>query len=110
VARLGRAPARSGVARPINLNREYTAIDRNKTVIESVILRDDFYFLSDQVLAKCKIFQGFDPTTPFKGSRIGQAYTIWIQTPQQTLNALLEANGMKPKGAFHADGFNICYE
>jgi hypothetical protein len=77
---------------------------------ERSLLRDDFYFLSDQVLAKCKIFQGFDPTTPFKGSRIGQAYTIWIQTPQQTLNALLEANGMKPKGAFHADGFNICYE
>jgi hypothetical protein len=77
VARLGRAPARSGVARQINLNREYTA---------------------------------FDPTTPFKGSRIGQAYTIWIQTPQQTLNALLEADGMKPKGAFHADGFNIYYE
>jgi len=43
------------------------------------LLRDDFYFLSDQVLAKFKLFQGFEWQTPFPGSRVEQAYLIWAQ-------------------------------
>jgi hypothetical protein len=72
-------------------------------------LRDDFYFISDRVLSKCKMFQGFNPVTQFKGSCLEQACTIWIQTPRNTLNALLDANGMKPKGVFHVNGMNVYY-
>lgn len=57
------------------------------------LLRDDFYFLSDQVLAKFKLFQGFEWQTPFPGSRVEQAYLIWAQGGLNTRRALCEANG-----------------
>jgi hypothetical protein len=55
-------------------------------------LQDDLYFLSDQVLAKFKLLQGFDWATPFPGSRVEQAYLIWAQAPLDRLG-IAEANG-----------------
>ena len=63
---------------------------------ERNLLRDDYYFLSDLVLSKFKMFQGFDPFIHFPGLCIEQAYLIWLQTPLNTKNALLVANGAPP--------------
>lgn len=60
---------------------------------ERNLLRDDYYFLSDLILSKFKMFQGFDPFTPFPGHCIEQAHLIWRQTPINVKNAILEANG-----------------
>lgn len=57
------------------------------------ILRDDYYYLSDDVLARFKLFQGFHPETAFPGVRLEQASLIWSQCPQHILTALLQANG-----------------
>ncbi len=59
------------------------------------ILRDDFYFLSDSVLARFKMFQGFDPWTPFPGTRIEQAFLIWRQAPRGMVQALVRAMGFE---------------
>jgi len=56
-------------------------------------LRDDFYFLDDQVLAKCKMLQDFDPFTPVPGYRLEQAVLIWKQSPKNVRDAILKANG-----------------
>lgn len=55
------------------------------------ILRDDFYFLSDEVLTKFKLAQGFEPDSYFYGFRIEQAFAIWNQCPQNTWVAMLKA-------------------
>jgi hypothetical protein len=55
------------------------------------ILRDDFYFLSDEVLARFKLAQGFEPDYYFAGFRLEQAFAIWDQCPQNTWVAVLEA-------------------
>ena len=55
------------------------------------LLRDDFYFLSNEVLAMFKLAQGFEPNQYFPGFRIEQAFAIWNQCPQNTLLALLKA-------------------
>jgi hypothetical protein len=60
---------------------------------EREILRDDFYFLSDEVLAAFKRFQGFPPTSEFPGSRIEQAHLIWAQSPFSMRAAIANANG-----------------
>jgi hypothetical protein len=58
---------------------------------ERGILRDDFYFISDEVLGRFKMFQGFDYFTPFPGLRIEQALLIWAQCPVNTLKAVISA-------------------
>lgn len=58
------------------------------------LLYDDFYYLSDSVLAKFKMLQSFDPFSDFPGYRLEQAYLIWCQCPLQLLNAIAEANGL----------------
>lgn len=63
---------------------------------ERGLLCDDYYFLSDLVLSKFKMFQGFDPFTHFPGLCIEQAHLIWRQTPLTVKNAILEANGCPP--------------
>ena len=55
------------------------------------LLRDDFYFLSDSVLAKFKMFQGFDPHLEFDGYRIEQARSIWNQSPFNLLTSMIHA-------------------
>lgn len=61
---------------------------------ERRIMSDDFYYLSDMVLARFKLFQGFDPATPFPGPRVQQAYLIWAQSGMHTRRALVEAMGL----------------
>jgi hypothetical protein len=56
-------------------------------------LRDDFYYLSEQLLQKFKLFQSIDPMLPFPGTRLEQAYLIWRQTPRGMMQAILSANG-----------------
>lgn len=51
--------------------------------------REDYYFLSDSVLARFKMFQGFDSDAEFPGTRIEQAFLIWRASSQHTLRALL---------------------
>ena len=58
---------------------------------ERGILRDDFYFISDDTLGRFKMFQGFDYFTPFSGYRVEQAFRIWAQCPQNMLQALVSA-------------------
>jgi hypothetical protein len=55
------------------------------------LLRDDFYFLSDQVLAKFKLAQSFERDYRFPGNRLEQAFMIWNQCPQNTLTAMIMA-------------------
>jgi len=58
------------------------------------LLQDEFYFLSDQVLAKFKMFQGLRMVgAPFPppGFRLEQAHLIWAQCPQNTLRALVRS-------------------
>jgi hypothetical protein len=58
---------------------------------ERGILRDDFYYLSDDVLARFKLFQGFDYDAPFPGTRLQQAFLIWSAPPQHMLRAEITA-------------------
>jgi hypothetical protein len=58
---------------------------------ERNMLRDDFYFLSDDVLARFKLAQGFEPDYYFGGLRLEQAFAIWDQCPQNTWAAVLGA-------------------
>lgn len=58
---------------------------------ERGILRDDLYFISDDVLGRFKMFQGFDYFTPFPGFRVEQAFLIWAQCPQHMLQAAISA-------------------
>ena len=58
---------------------------------ERGILRDDFYFISDDALGRFKMFQGFDYFTSFPGCRIEQAFLIWAQCPFNTLQAVISA-------------------
>jgi hypothetical protein len=58
---------------------------------ERGILRDDFYFISDDALGRFKMFQGFDYFTLFPGCRIEQAFLIWAQCPLKTLQAVVSA-------------------
>lgn len=60
------------------------------------LLSDEFYYLSDSVLGTFKLFQGFHPLAAFPGYRLEQALTIWNQSPVQTRNAVLVANGFLP--------------
>ncbi|HKT54590.1 MAG TPA: hypothetical protein VJP88_09060 [Caulobacteraceae bacterium] len=53
-----------------------------------------FYDLTEQVLAKFKMFQGFEPETAFPGPPVRQAYLIWAQTSLSVRRALAEANGV----------------
>jgi hypothetical protein len=68
------------------------------------LLRDDFYYLSDQVLQVFKMLQGFAPTTHFPGNRLEQAFLIWRQTPRNTFKAILGAIGIVPPEDFIQTG------
>ena len=62
--------------------------------VERGLMRDDFYFLSDELLASFKRMQGYDPTTYFPGSRIEQAYLISAEGDLGMRRAMAEANGV----------------
>lgn len=62
--------------------------------VERGLMREDFYFLSDELLASFKQMQGYESTTFFPGSRIEQAYLILAECELNTRRAMAEANGM----------------
>lgn len=63
------------------------AIDRN-------LLLREFYYLSESVLSRFKMLQGFEWDTEFDGEPLEQAFTIWNQAPLPIVKALMEANCM----------------
>lgn len=54
--------------------------------------RDDFYYLSDAVLKKFKVMQGFDSREKIVGTPIQQAWYIWDCAPVNVVEALIRAN------------------
>lgn len=62
--------------------------------VERCLMREEFYFLSDELLASFKRMQGYDPTTYFPGSRIEQAYLI-RRYAKRDLRGLMEDGGWK---------------
>jgi hypothetical protein len=61
--------------------------------VERGLLREEFYFLSDQLLSTFKKMQGYPPETYFPGSRVEQAYLILAECELGVRRALAEANG-----------------
>jgi hypothetical protein len=51
-----------------------------------------YYFLDQTVLAKFKMFQGFEPDWPLAGSPIQQAWWIWDCGNISVTEALIRAN------------------
>jgi hypothetical protein len=51
-----------------------------------------FFFLSEQVLAKFKMFQTYDPYHPFDGPPVTQAAAIWRGAPLSMIEAVVRAN------------------
>lgn len=74
------------------VERLYCILDQD--AVEREVLRPEFYNLSEQVLAKFKLFQGFESDTPFPGSPVRQAYLIWAQSSPSLRRSLAEANGV----------------
>ncbi|MBA1143267.1 hypothetical protein [Mesorhizobium neociceri] len=62
--------------------------------VERGLMRDQFYFLSDELLATFKRMQGYDPATYFPGSCIEQAYLILAESEFGSRRAMAEANGV----------------
>jgi hypothetical protein len=62
--------------------------------VERRLMREEFYFLSDELLASFKRMQGYDPATYFPGSRIEQAYLILAECELGIRRAMAEANGV----------------
>jgi hypothetical protein len=62
--------------------------------VERGLMREEFYFLSDEFLASFKRMQGYDPTTYFPGSRVEQAYLILAELELGMRRAMAEANGV----------------
>jgi hypothetical protein len=61
--------------------------------VERGMMRDEFYFLSGEVLGAFKRMQGYHPQTLFPGSPIEQAYLILAEPERQVRLAIAEANG-----------------
>lgn len=62
--------------------------------VERGLMVEEFYFLSDEVLACFKRMQGYATTTHFPGSRIEQAYLILAEGELETRRAMARANGI----------------
>lgn len=62
--------------------------------VERGLMREEFYFLSDEFLASFKRMQGYDPATYFPGSRVEQAYLILAEVELGMRRAMAEANGV----------------
>lgn len=74
------------------MERLYYILDQD--AVERDMLRPGFYDLTDQTLAKFKLFQGFEPDTVFPGPAVRQAYLIWAQTSLNVRRAMAAANGV----------------
>jgi len=64
--------------------------------VERGLMREEFYFLSDEVLTCFKRMQGYDVETQFPGARVEQAYLILAECERSERVALTEANGFPP--------------
>lgn len=62
--------------------------------VERDLMRDEFYFLSDELLASFKRMQGYDPATYFPGSRVEQAYLILAEGELGMRRAMAKADGV----------------
>src|SRR6185437_5375830 len=62
--------------------------------VERGLMREEFYFLSNEVLASFKRMQGYDPATQFPGSRVEQAYLILAEGELAARRAIARANGV----------------
>lgn len=62
--------------------------------LERGLIREEFYFLSDRILALFKRMQGYDAAVSFPGSRIEQAYRILAEGELATRLAIAGANGV----------------
>jgi hypothetical protein len=62
--------------------------------VERGLMRDEFYFLSDELLAFLKRMQGYDPRTYFPGSHVEQAYLILAEGELRMRHAIAEADGL----------------
>jgi hypothetical protein len=60
--------------------------------VERDLMRQEFYYLSDEVLTCFKRMQGYDPETYFPGACIEQAYLILAEHEHGIRRALAEAN------------------
>jgi len=74
------------------MERLYCILDQD--AVERDMLRPGFYDVTDQTLAKFKLFQGFAPDTVFPGPPVRQAYLIWAQTSLNVRRAMAAANGV----------------
>lgn len=54
--------------------------------------REDYYYLSPNVLRQFMDMQGFDPGTGFDGPAIEQAWRVWDCAPRQVMSAIIRAN------------------
>lgn len=78
--------------------------------IERNLPLEQYYFLSDTVLSRFKLFQGYDPLTCFPGSRIEQASLIWNACPLNVRNALIEANSIATDGEPFLPGITVTFK
>jgi len=62
--------------------------------VERDLMREEFYFLSDEVLTTFKRMQGYEATTHFPGSRLEQAYLILAEGELNMRRAMAEANSV----------------
>ena len=62
--------------------------------IQRKMLRDDFYFFYDHLLAWLKDRHGFDSSAHFSGSRLEQAYLILTEPAPSMRQAIAKANGI----------------
>lgn len=62
--------------------------------VERGLMREEFYFLSEDVLECFRRMQGYDPETYFPGSRIEQAYLILAECELSVRFAIAAANGV----------------
>ncbi len=62
--------------------------------VERGLMHEEFYFLSDEVLACFKQMQGYAPETFFPGARVEQAYLVLAEAEFSTRRAMLEADDM----------------
>ncbi len=76
--------------------------------LERGLLREEFYFLSDELLGTLKKIQGFHPDTFFPGARIEQAYLILAECEPDLRRAVAESNGLlHPRVSLFPSGMHI---
>lgn len=72
------------------------------------LLREDFYFLSDEVLTTFMTLQGFTSPINLVNSRLALAVAVWRYSPDIT-RAVIEANGFAPPPEILTTGNAIVY-